>query len=340
MAKLLNPQAFAEFLIACAAAKHGYIMCAVGQDPRTLSEWYFSGQYSGKQLTQARYWREHAAQVFDCQGLADYYTSANLGQKINVKARDNYANWCGIKGTGMIPVEYRVPGAAVFMNSSYVHHVGYLVKPVDAAKPDNDWYVIEARGVMYGVQMYKYSERPEYNRWGLMDKYFDYTGVLAQYNGTTPTTHTLGSRLLKSGMTGSDVSDLKEALAQLGYGPLAATDKYDADTVAAVKAFQRANYDLEVDGIYGELTHAALMAALDEAAAEEPAPEAPKKTVRIISPGTWNVRKGPGTSYGTLSTVKQGTELPYVSTAGNGWIQVEINGTTGWVSGNCAVVGE
>ena len=76
------------------------------------------------------------------------------GTDINTKARYNYAQWCNPKGKGMIPASYRVPGAAVFWSdntASNIHHVAYLYKPVVAGKPDGDWYIIEARGVMYGV---------------------------------------------------------------------------------------------------------------------------------------------------------------------------------------------
>ena len=55
---MLNPKKFAEWLTQQAKDKCGYIMCAVGQNPKTLSEWYFSGQYSGVALTKAYYWRE------------------------------------------------------------------------------------------------------------------------------------------------------------------------------------------------------------------------------------------------------------------------------------------
>lgn len=42
---MLDPKAFAKWLMERADAKDGYIMCAIGQDPKTLRDWYFSGQY-------------------------------------------------------------------------------------------------------------------------------------------------------------------------------------------------------------------------------------------------------------------------------------------------------
>ena len=336
----LDPQAFADFLMKRSAAKDGYIMCSVGQNPKKLSEWYYSGQYSGSQLTKARYWREHAEQVFDCQGMSDYFVTVGTGTKINVKARDNYSSWCGVKGTGVIPPKYRVPGAAVFMNSSYIHHVGYLVKPVDASNPNGDWWVVEARGVMWGVVTYKLSAR-DWNRWGLMDKYFDYSEVLEKYHGVSAPVvkYTLGSRLLKRGMTGEDVGELQSILIEMEY-ELAVTKTYDANTEAAVRKFQQSHYDLEVDGKYGEMTHAALMEAMrEEEVEDEPAPVVAKK-VAVTAAGRWNVRKGAGTNYGIVTVVSQGAEFPHISTAENGWLQIEINGGAGWLSNKCAALVE
>lgn len=44
----------------------GYIMGSTGQNPKKWAKnsWWFT-QYNGKQHTQALYWREHAARVWD-----------------------------------------------------------------------------------------------------------------------------------------------------------------------------------------------------------------------------------------------------------------------------------
>lgn len=340
----LDPQLFADFLELRASKGDGYIMCAVGQNPKKLSEWYYSGQYSGSRLTQARKWREICERVWDCQGLADGYTTEKLGFNTNVRARNNYADWCQTKGTGKIPAKYRVPGAAVFVhNGSYISHVGFLVKPVDSKNPDGDWYIVEARGVMYGVKKYKLSSRVSYNRWGLMEKYFDYSAVLEKYHGTPtpadPPKSTLGSRLLKRGSKGEDVRELQEILIEMEYdlGSYGADGDFGAMTQNAVRAFQSSHYDLEVDGKYGEMTHAALMGALRDKEKEESAP-VQKKTVTVFANGRWNVRKGAGTNYGIVTVVSKGATFPYVSTADNGWIQFEVLGGMGWISNKCASV--
>ena len=173
MAKLMAIKAFVAGLAAALNRKDGYIMGATGQDPKKWSKdsWWFT-QYSGKQREKALYWREHAARVWDCNGLAEGLYKDFSGKDINSKARYNYANWCtSVKGTGMIPKQYRVPGAAVFWGdtASTIHHVAYLYKPVKADEPDGDYWLIEARGVLFGVVMTKMSDRrPQFYGW--MDK--------------------------------------------------------------------------------------------------------------------------------------------------------------------------
>lgn len=52
-----------------------------------------------------------------------------------------------------------------------------------------------------------------------------------------------------------------------------------------------------------------------------------------------NVRKGPGTSYGTMGTVKKGKKLKwYGYTYENGWNLVDFDKSTGWVSGKYSKV--
>ena len=330
----LNPSQFADWLMERAAAKDGYIMCSVGQDPRALSEWYFSGQYSGAQLSKARYWRDHAARVFDCQGLADCYVTERAGVgKVNVRARDNYADWCGVKGAGAIPEEKRQRGAAVFIhNGSYISHVGYLVSPVDAGNPAGDWLVVEARGVMYGVVTTRLSARG-WNRWGLMDKYFDYAASSAETPAPLP-----GMRLLKRGCTGEDVRRLQTSLLELGYDlpKYGADGQYGQETEAAVRQLQAAA-GIEVDGKYGEETHAALMGMLANADDDDEPDATAAGRIRITG-GSVYVRAGAGTNHRIITVVRKGDELEYTARAENGWYAVQLPDGAGWVSGKYAEV--
>lgn len=81
------------------------------------------------------------------------------------------------------------------------------------------------------------------------------------------------TRLLKHMMSGVDVKAAKDRLVELGYLYASTHDTFGDDTLAAVKAFQRAK-GLEVDGIVGPDTWAALF---DGAEPEQPA-DAPAYT--------------------------------------------------------------
>lgn len=170
----VNAADFAAFLTQRVRAGDGYIMGAVGQDPKKLSAWYYN-QYKGSQYTKAVYWKNHAQRVWDCNGLAEGYYKDITGKDINTRARYNYSGWCGEKGKGMIPAEKRVRGAAVFFGetANAITHVAFLTRPVNENDPRGDWILTEARGVSYGVVETVLSKRkPDF--WGLMDKYFDY----------------------------------------------------------------------------------------------------------------------------------------------------------------------
>ena len=288
VSKVLIPE-----LEAALNRKDGYIMGARGQNPRTgyldLTEtqvkgswrkdgWYYTqyleGGYTREQYNKALYWREHATRVWDCNGLAEGIYELHTGVCIDSKARFNYSEWCNPKGSDMADMP-RVPGIAVFIHSSskgYITHVGYMYKPVEDGKPDGDWWVIEARGVMYGVVKTKLSQRG-WNRWGAMTKYYDYEGALdGTDDGADVDANPYGTRLLKKGCTGSDVKALQETLISLGFdcGKYGADGDFGKATFAALKAYQTAR-GLEADGIAGDLTKAALLAEVIEASEEHQA---------------------------------------------------------------------
>ena len=337
----MSKMPIADFVSGLRAAlnrKDGYIMGATGQDPKrwATNSWWYT-QYSGEQKEKALYWRKHAARVWDCNGMAEGLYKDFSGVDINTKARYNYSQWCDPKGTGIIPEAYRTPGAAVFIHSSssgYITHVGYLDQPTG----DGDWYVIEARGVMYGVVRTRLSERG-WNRWGLMTKYFEYDG---EYE---PPEAELGARLLKRGMSGDDVKELQELLMQLGYDlpRYGADGDYGDETVSAVKAFQR-QAGLTADGVYGAQTHAALMAATDvtdEPDIDDAQPDDDTKyehTLLISAEGRWNVRSGPGTEYSIVTVVSTGAKFEHIATAYNGWHCIRLTDSVGWVSPKCGKV--
>lgn len=330
--KRMRSDLFVAELKAALNRKDGYIMGSKGQNPKKWDKdsWWFT-QYSGSQKKKALYWRENAERVWDCNGMSEGIYEDFSGVNINTKARYNYANWCDPKGKGMIPVEYRIPGAAVFWSdsgASSIHHVGYLIEPVAKGKPEGDWYLIEARGVMYGVVRTKLlSRKPNY--WGLMTKYFDYSNS-TKVDLTTDMIH-LGDRTLKNGSEGEDVKEMQEALIRLGYdlGKWGADGDFGDCTEQAVRAFQKAK-KLTVDGVVGTKTVAALTEALQSTNAGV---QDPQKV--IIVGGNCYVRDNPSVDTGLkLGVAHEGESYNYLGQQSeNAWLKIEWQNGFGWVSG-------
>lgn len=313
--RLLDPNDFAKFLMERAEAKDGYILCSVGQDPRKLSSWYYE-QYSGKQLEKALYWKTHAKRVWDCQGLADGYASEQLGQSINVRARNNYSEWCSTKGKGRIPKERRIAGAAVFIhNGDYISHVGFLVRPVDEKAPEGDWFVVEARGVMYGVVTTQLYNR-KWTHWGWMDKMFDYTNTSV----TDKVTHE--PDYLHKGCKGDDVRTMQEKLINLGYscGKYGADGDFGSSTLKAVKKFQK-DHGITETGIVDESTIAAIERDIRPV------------MVEIVGGQCW-ARTEPNGNAKRIGVAAQGSKYEYLGdTSENGWLAIKYDGQPCWVSG-------
>ena len=307
----------------------GYIMGATGQNPRRWKKdsWWFN-QYkkNKKQYDKALYWRAHAARVWDCNGLAEGLYRDYSGKSIDTQARYNYRQWCSPRGSGIIPAKYRVAGAAVFWgdSASDIHHVAYLYAPVRKDEPEGDWYIIEARGVMYGVVRSKLLSRKP-NFWGWMTKYFDYGEAVV-----LPDNEELGDRVLKSGMSGEDVKELQTDLIRLGYdlGRWGADGDFGDATEEAVVKFQKDRH-LTPDGEVGPAT----VEALETALVRLEKPVANPQRVRIVG-GRCYVRDRPGTDGGKLGVAREGEVYPYAGeTSQNGWHAIEYDGKTGWVSG-------
>ena len=346
MAKRMPTKLFVKELEAALNRGDGYIMASYGQNPRTgyldltrtdvksawkENGWYYT-QYSGAQRTQALKWRKKCTRVWDCNGMAEGIYEIYSGVCINARARNNYASWCSVKGKGVIPANRRVPGAAVFWGSSAssIHHVAYLWKPVTAGKPEGDWYLIEARGVMYGVVKSKLLSRKP-NFWGYMDKYFDYSeNVTVEEVAGIAETETLGSRVLKNGSEGNDVKEMQSGLIRLGYdlGRWGADGDFGDQTEMAVKQFQ-SDHGLTVNGMFDEKCVAALDAAL--VAISLPV-EDPQSVV--IEGGDCYIRSEAGTNGKILGVAKRGSVHAYAGeTSQTGWNCIKHGGGIGWVSG-------
>jgi uncharacterized protein YgiM (DUF1202 family) len=262
------------------------------------------------------------------EGIYELYS----GKNIDSKARYNYSQWCDPKGSGMIPAQFRIPGAAVFWSNSKaseIHHVAYLWKPVNEGHPEGDWYIIEAKGVMYGVVQSKlYSRKP--NFWGLMTKYFDYGDSSTIPLPPAQEIH-LSDRILRNGCEGTDVKEMQTNLIRLGYdlGRWGADGDFGDATELAVRKFQEEN-GLEVDGEFGPKSLAMMEKLLSE---ETEAPVENPKMVRIVG-GQCYVRSEPNAKGAILGVAKEGSECEYAGeTSKNGWLKVASKGKYGWVSG-------
>jgi hypothetical protein len=80
----------------------------------------------------------------------------------------------------------------------------------------------------------------------------------------------------------------------------------------------------------------ALSQALEEPVAEVEAPEetasAPVGNLREVTGDSVNLRDGPGTNFNVVDRLSRGTVINLLESGPDGWVYVEINGLTGWMS--------
>lgn len=197
----------------------------------------------------------------------------------------------------------------------------------------NQASVMLASGKFEELPGSKYTAKSDYLRAGdvLVTKSKGHT-VVVLTGGPASGAHDLGGRILKNGMSGSDVQDLQKALIKLHYdcGPDGADGEYGPKTEDAVEQFQR-DHGLTADGDYGPNTHSALMNALDGA------PEVEAGQV-VIQGGDCHLRLGPGKEYDSAGIAKEGSTLDSPGTSG--WVPVKSGDRVLWASAMYAKVGD
>jgi cell wall-associated NlpC family hydrolase len=196
-------------------------------------------------LIKGYYWEDNGEIKYKRNSLPD--TSAS-GMYRAAKIKDKITS---------IP---EIPGLLVWTKDK--GHVGIYV---------GGGYIVEARGFSYGVQRNKLSAR-SFAYWG-MCPYIKYTTeeiakAEAAINETkTPAQESANNggntvmielSVLKNGSKGAQVKTLQRLLKALGYDCGTIDGIFGANTLTAVKSFQKTN-DLTVDGIIGKNTWDALL---------------------------------------------------------------------------------
>ena len=316
---------FVEEIYAAYKRKDGYIMSSTGQNPKKWAKtsWWFT-QYDKKpeQKKKALYWRENAARVWDCQGLSEGLYKDYSGVDVNTKARYNYSTWCGTKGAGMIPGNKRIRGAAVFWGDdgkpSTIHHVGYLYKPVNSSKPEGDWYLIEARGVMYGVVMTKLESRKP-NFWGYMTKYFDYSNTIPA---------------AKSEPTVPEVIPVKGNCLNVRHGSYYVRTEPNASgtAISIVKTGDQIPFLGEVSNGWYKVEYKGKIGWISSKSGDIIENKEVTTEVITVKGGSWHIRENAAASSKSLGVVKAGTTLKKNGKTANGWVGVLYNGKDAWIT--------
>ncbi len=189
----------------------------------------------------------------------------------------------------------------------------------------------------------KYTKQPDYLGAGdiLVTRSKGHTVVVLSYgdkyelNAQDPS-YVLGDRILKKGMSGSDVKELQIRLKAVGFDCGDVDGIYGEQTKGAVKALQEAGKIL-VDGEFGPKS----LAALESLEPIEGEPETPNEPETVqsfvrVTGGSVNLRSGPGTKYDAVDIAHYGDLLPQANP--DGWLPVLLNGRVCWVSPKYAVV--
>ena len=203
-------------------------------------------------------WTGGGKGVIESIGTDSTYASSYGANDCPDKSANSMFTYAKNKGCawGTMDSLPEVPGIALRSDG----HVGVYV---------GGGYAVEERGFSYGCVKTRVKDR-SWTHWYFLP-FIDY----GEAGNVKPpqTEYALGSRLLTKGTEGNDVKQLQEHLLKLGYSlpKYGADGDFGSETEAAVRAFQKAE-GLEVDGKYGEKSHAALMDALS---ADDEAPEPP-----------------------------------------------------------------
>lgn len=191
--------------------------------------------------------------------------------------------------------------------------------------------VLLASGAFEELTGAKYTNQSTYLRRGdiLVTKTKGHTEIVLTNGSKAGSKPSTSQRVMKNGMSGSDVKALQEKLIKAGYslGRWGADGDFGDQTEMAVRKFQT-QQGLTVDGEVGPQT----MAALDKLLAAQDSAEK-KDYVKIVG-GSCYVRNEPSVDGEKMGVALEDTKLIYGGrTSENGWLQVVFKDRVGWVSG-------
>lgn len=242
--------------------------------------------------------------------ISNYYGSNGCPDQ-SADGMFNYAKSKGMEWGGMSTIP-EIPGIAV----RFAGHVGYYI---------GNGEVIEWRGFAYGCVKTKLNARPWVNWYKL--PFINYE-VNAFDVPTTPTPSGDSRPTVRKGSKGDAVKELQMSLIALGYscGSYGADGDFGSSTDSAVRAFQR-DKRLEIDGIVGNATWAALLSAMIDTNKNEPTTTHKKV---LINSGSWNVRTAPSTSGKVMGYAHGNDSYDLIETL-NGWYLIQYGAEKAYI---------
>lgn len=301
----------------CALARHdGYIAGAKGENPRTgyldLSQtkvkrdWEITGKmysqynygYSKAQKEKALYWNKHATRVWDHVGLINGIYELHTGYNISDINTTTLQNWCSKlnHNTNNIPCE---PGVMVLRFNPHINRitrVGIIWKQID-----HYWYLIESKGVMYGVSQ-TCLQSDDWTHWGYLDNYFEYKPIVNIETGAL---------------------EVQKMLLQAGE-MVELNDLWDAQTKACLHNFQM-RHGLPV-GTYDNITKNVLRTFIHDH----------KQTVEVNH--MTYLYEEPHVGAKAVIKVKSGDKLDYGKCIHNKWLRIFYEDKIYWINSQYATI--
>lgn len=244
---MVNASDFVAEIIRIYQQGCGYIWGTYGQLWTEALQKKGSKENNAKTQAYGRQWLGY--NVYDCSGMP-YAVLKKLGLSIPHGCNSIWKNgYLSEKGkTSALPMKKRLPGMPVFLTTGdNRHHMGTYI---------GGGWCIEAKGTQTGVVISKWEHWDEAGYYRGMDYNLPYDWELPEFHfDIYPPIN--GFSTCRSGYSGASVRYVQVLLRDRWSDDITVDNYYGSATIAAVKAFQEA-HRLDVDGVVGPLTIAAL----------------------------------------------------------------------------------